>query len=365
MTLRVIEGFDHMSSTTLMASKNWTWDHDNVAASTWTSGFTTGRINGKAFYMHSPADEITTSRLYKILPSIYTSWVNGFAVQFNQMPQLGSSAPLFVYTTFGAVDILRIFVYADGSIRVRNSSTTILASSASGLVTANAWHDIEVKALVNGASGSVAVHLNGVEIIAPTTINVGSTGIQYFGPYSESNNGWSSEQNNDTGVTIYYDDIWLADTAGGDVSDFIGDAHVETLFPNGEGTHSDWTPNAGTVHYNRVNERTGTYPDGDTTYLKALTAGLIDTWQYDDLSITSGTVYGVQTNLYARKDDSNLRQLIPQIVSGGTTYDGSTTQTLASGYVDSTEIFEEDPDTSAPWTVPGVNAAEFGVKVTA
>jgi hypothetical protein len=153
-------------------------------------------------------------------------------------------------------------------------------------------------------------------------------------------------------------------TAGGaPTNTYLGDCHVETLMPNADGTHSDWTPLSGSVHFTEVNERTGVYPDDDTTYVEASVVNNQDSYQYDDLSITAGTVYGVQTNLYARKVDTNLRQLKAITVSGGTTYVGSSLFTLANGYVDGTEIQETDPNTSAAWSVSGVNAAEFGAKV--
>lgn len=354
-----------MSSTTLLSVKNWTWDFNNVVASQWSSGFTTGRINGRAFYMTSPTTEVTYGRLYKILPSVQTSFVAGFATKYSQQPGIGSSGCLYTFTTLAGTDILRVFVYPNGSLAFRNSAGSDLAVSAAGLINPNAWEQLECKVLVNGASGSVTMHLNGVEVIAATTVNIGSTGISYMGPLATSNDGWKSSENGAVGITIMYDDVWLADTATGDIKDFIGDAHVETLYPNGDGSHSDWTPNSGSAHYSRVNEHSAApYPDDDTSYVSTATVNNIDSWAYDDLSIVSGTVYGLQTNLYARKTDANLRQLKPVVVRSATTYVGSVTQTLASGYVDSTEIYEEDPSTSAAWTVTNVNAAEFGVKAT-
>lgn len=357
MTLVCVEGFDHMSTTDLMFSKNWTWE---TVVGLWTPSFGTGRINGKAFVMQEPVSEQVYGRFTKTLPSTYSSFVSGFAFKVNHMPLLGLGSPIFAFTTSGAVNIVTVYVNSDGSVSLVGSSFNTLATSGIGLFTANAWHQFEVKIHVNGASGSVGVHLDGVEVIAPTTVNIGSTSVQYIGPYSISNSTWPSGV---IGVFLDYDDVWLADTAGGVVADFIGDAHVETLFPNADGTHSDWSPNSGIIHFNRVNEHSGTYPDDDTSYVSSLTAGDEDSWAYDNLSIVSGTVFGLQTNLYARKEDSNLRQLKALTVSGGNTYEGSVVQTLASGYVDSTEISETDPFTTAQWDIAGVNAAEFGVKV--
>lgn len=359
MTLQVIEGFDHMSTSDLMDSKNWTFSNPASGGPVWTNGFTTGRVIGNSFYLQMPSSTVTSVRFYKTLPATYDHFVVGFAFQCQLLPALGSSGQIFAVTTDGAVDVARIRVFADGSIGVFDSAGSSVATSATGIFTARAWHFIEMKMVINGALGSVNVHLNGVEVIATTTHNFGSTPIQYIGPYSESNNGWPTQ----IGTQIlFYDDLYLLDTSASPNNDYLGDCHVETLFPNADGDHSDWTPDTGIVHFSRVNEKTGTFPDGDTSYVKASTVGNKDTWEYDDLTITSGTVFGLQTNLYIRKYDTNLRQARALARPTTTDYHGST-HTVASGYVDFTDIFDTNPETAVAWTVSDVNAGEWGVEV--
>jgi hypothetical protein len=126
--------------------------------------------------------------------------------------------------------------------------------------------------------------------------------------------------------------------------------------PNGAGAHSAWTPNGATPNYACVDETTA---DGDTTYVSDSTPGDIDTYAFADVD-ASATVYGVQTNLYARKDDAGTRQIAPVVRQSGTDYVG-TTVTLGSSYSFYSQIYNQDP-TAADWTAAHVNADEFGVK---
>ena len=156
-----------------------------------------------------------------------------------------------------------------------------------------------------------------------------------------------------------YDDMYLCDSAGTENTGFLGDRHVDTLYPVSDGTHTDMTPDSGTAHYSRVNE---TSPDGDSSYVASNALNAIDSYHVNPVSVPAADVRGLQTNVWARKDDAALRQVAPLIRVATTDYPGGT-QTLAATYVDYTQIYEQNPGTSADWTVPDIDAAEYGLKV--
>jgi hypothetical protein len=161
-----------------------------------------------------------------------------------------------------------------------------------------------------------------------------------------------------------YDDVYVLDSAGSVNNTFLGDQHVETIYPNADGNYGQWTPSSGTSHNALVNEHSGTYPDGDTSYVSDATVGHRDSYALGDLSVLSGTIAAVQSAMYARKDDAATRQIAAFIRRSSTDYDGATA-TLATTYAFYTEIREQDPSTSAAWDIAGVNAAELGVKTVA
>ena len=93
------------------------------------------------------------------------------------------------------------------------------------------------------------------------------------------------------------------------------------------------------------------------------TVGDRDLYTAGALATSAGTVYAVQTNLYARKDDAGTRQVCKTIRQGGTNYDGSA-KTLGSSYQVYSELDNLDP-TGADWTIANVNGDQYGIKVVA
>lgn len=362
MALQVIEGFDHMSSTDLMDSKQWDYQPDLSAQSFAIAGFAAGRVLGKCFHVNNGADFGSyTWTMARTLPSTYTSFVTGFAFQMSHVPQLGGTASIFGFWTAAGALVLDVRVASDNSLRLFNGSGSQIATSSPAVLTARGWHYIELKVTINGASGSVAAQVDGASAIGTTTVNIGSTAIEFAGPWTTFSSGSNWDQSIE--VDLYYDDWYFADQTAGIVADFIGDVRVETIYPNAAGTHNDWTPNSGVNHYDRVNEHTtAPYPDDDITYLSTSTVNNEDTWNYDNLSIVTGTIYGVQTNVYARKEDPLLRQVRALVLSGATLTE-SGNHTLATSYTDNTDMWEKNPTGSVQWTVTTVNSAEFGVKL--
>ena len=98
--------------------------------------------------------------------------------------------------------------------------------------------------------------------------------------------------------------------------------------------------------------------DGDTSYNYSSVSGDVDMYTFSPLVTASGQIHGVQTVLGARKDDASTRYLKSKVGAAG---EGSL-QAISSSYQFYTDIFEENPDTSNPWTFSDVNGDEFGVE---
>jgi len=329
-----IEGFDHLQNTApLLTAKGW---------SAAFSSFTAGRFGGQAAIQAATA-------VTHALPSSYSTLILGFAIQVNGF----TAGTDIAFLRAGATQTMRFSFDATPHIQIRNSGGTVIATGTTTIV-ANAWYYVEIKVFVNAgtpASGTVEVHLNGVSEIASTAGNFGSTNLDTLAIQGVS------------GRVTTIDDIYICDTSGSAPNNtFLGDTRVLTLYPAADGAHADWTPDTGTAHFSRVNEHTGTFPDGDTTYVADNVAGHQDTYDCD--SIDGGaTVFAVQTNLYARKDDAAVRQIAPVVRQAGTDYVGSTA-TLTSSFLFYSTLYDKDP-TSAAWTATNVNADEYGIKTIA
>jgi hypothetical protein len=233
---------------------------------------------------------------------------------------------------------------------IRNSAGTIIATSDRPVVR-SAWDYFEIKVHCAGASSTIEMHMNGQEVIPSTglTISAGGCGIIQFGCQMPLN--------------CWYDDIYFLDDAGSAPwDDLLGDVRVETLYPTAEGANSDFTPSSGTDNALLVDESSGTYHDGDTTYVSSNVIGDKDTYVTSDLEITAGTIYAVQTCITAKKDDANLREVAQVIRQGGVDYGGAVDHALNASYLTYVEINEQDP-TGSDWTVSSVNGNEYGIEV--
>jgi hypothetical protein len=162
---------------------------------------------------------------------------------------------------------------------------------------------------------------------------------------------------------VYVDDYYACDIQGSTNNDFLGDVRVQAVFPNGNGNYSQLTNDLGnmTNNYTHVDEAD---PNDDTDYVESSNAGDKDTYTYQDLPTTTGTVYGVQVMTYAKKTDSGSRTIRNLARLSGTDADNGSDIALPSGYTYLPSIFETKPGGGA-WTITDVNNAEFGVKVTA
>lgn len=326
----MMEGFDHLIAS-LFTVKGWSANPSSIVA---------GRFGD--FGAHDPSAPMS-----KTLPSTYTTLIVGFALKTSSSQVADATLVRLLTAASGVVADIAIR-NSDKKLIVMNSGGTTIAAGTT-TITTGVWNYVELKIVVNGASGSCEVHLNGVTEIASTTGNFGSTAIGIIRLNASSG----------TGLSYDFDDVYACDTTGSARNTFLGDVRVKTIYPDGDGAHTQWTPSSGTNHFDRVNEHTGTYPDGDTTYVSDATPGDIDTYTMGDID-GAATVHGVQVNSYARKDDAATRQIAPVIRKSGTDYVGNTF-TLTSSYAFQSQLYDQDPS-GVDWTATTVNGMEVGVK---
>lgn len=333
MALVTIDGMDHYTAAQATL-KGW-----NIAFSSMVSG----RFGGQAGRC---GGNTTQHRKTFSGGTTYATIIVGFAFRTDVNPVGGwSTNNAFVIQTATNSFILTMNADASGHIVIKNNGGTTIATGTTVLA-ANTWYFIEIKLFVNvgtPASGTVEVHLNGATEIASTTGNFGSTLPDRFSCLGLNGN-------------TDFDDLYALDTTGSTNTTFLGDCRITTVMPTGDGAHSQWTPTGGTTHYTEVDDTT---PDDDTTYVSDATPGDIDTYTFADID-GGATIFGAQSNLYARKDDAGTRQIAPVIRQSGTDYVG-TTVTLGTTYTFYEQIYDQDP-TGTNWTPSTFNGDELGVK---
>jgi hypothetical protein len=333
MAVVLLEGFDHFDVTGFVG-KGWTLGTSNRIT------MVAGRFGGQAASFNG---NVSVPVATKTLPSTYSTLICGLAFKYSS----SAGVAFFSFLTAAGAAVARARINSvSGVIEIINSAGTLIASGTTNLGTTG-FNYIEIEVVVNGASGSVTVHLNGVSEIATTTGNFGSTNIGQISIGAQAS----------LNATYVVDDVYVCDTSGSVNNTFLGDRRVITCMPNGDGAHTAWTPTGGGSHYTQVNE--ATVEDGDTTYVSDATPGDIDTYTFQDVD-GNATIHAIQQSIYARKDDANTRQIAPVRRQSGTDQVGATA-TLTSTYAYVTEIKEVDP-VGSPWTPANFNADEFGVK---
>jgi len=219
------------------------------------------------------------------------------------------------------------------------------------------WYYLEASAVLSDTVGSVVVKLNGTTINNITSVDTKNGGTKtVFDSFV-----LQAAHANGNGDSIYFDDVYMTNGAGSVNTGFLGDIAVETLYPSGDGSASQFTGSDGnsTNNYALVNEAGA---PNTTTYTQDATVGQRDLYAYTDLIRTRGTVYRIQINCYVQASDNGAVSAKNVVKSGATVVSGAAAPVVTT-YVPVLSLQETDPNTATAWTIAGVNAAEIGVEV--
>jgi hypothetical protein len=347
MALRFFDGFDHYNSgngnsiTTLMSTNGWTLNQTNACFT--TSPYGVGYSCGNSTNGGSNLNYITFDN--------QQTWIVGFA--FYAISNISAN---LIQLVDGGTSQLELQAIGSGATSVYFQLTRNGTLIAGPTVTypIGTWHYLEFKGKIDPTVGVAALKVDQV------------TGLSFTGNTRASSNSYAATvyvnmiaYGGGSGPQMYIDDLYIADGSGTFNNDFIGQARVETLYPTGDGTTTQWTTSSGTTHYSLVNQQT---PDNDSSYVSDQTVGDVDLYTVTP-SLTGNTV-GVNLIHLSRKDDTALRQVATTMTVGGTAYEGNTA-TLASGYQYYKTMYDHNPNTSVNFTNFDISSGQFGIKTKA
>lgn len=230
---------------------------------------------------------------------------------------------------------------------------TVLGTSAEA-ISSNIWTYVELKVKLGDSDGEYEVRLNGGSVLSGTGVDTVATGPSQANGFSIGLVG-----NTPPFCSLYFCDLYAADTSGDTNNDFLGDARVDLLQPTGDGNYSGFTPSSGSAHWSLVDDDA---PDA-SDYVSASSVGTRDSYTLSDLQhLASQTIFGVQVCAAAFKDDPGTRELATFVRSNGVNGDGAgVTLGTSENYV--RQIFETNPDGDVAWTEAAVDSMEAGIKV--
>lgn len=154
---------------------------------------------------------------------------------------------------------------------------------------------------------------------------------------------------------VLFDDLYILSGNAPLPNSFIGTgAAVNSGFPSGAGSSTEWTPSSGS-NYDRVNDAS---PSGNVS------SDVMDEVDLYQLDVSSGVsapneVLGVQLSAKASKSDTGTRSLALLSRADGITEQGPDIA-IGAGTNDAVTIFHTKPN-GDPWT--GATGTEFGIKV--
>ena len=269
------------------------------------------------------------------------------------------TAKFFIFRGSGTAE-LYLEAQANNTVIIKDQAATALGTSSAVLLS-DTWHHIEFKGVFKNsiAADDVTLTINGVLQVTVAT----ATDTQLAA--EDTITRIELDADNEAAKNNYFDSIVVWDEdAGDDWSASRGRLRIEVVEPDGTGNSADFTGSDAdsTDNYLHVDE-VNAFHDVDASYTESSTATDKDLYTYADMAAT-GVIVGVQGVLIAKKVLAAARGLKQVTRVGTTDYLGAENLLTEDVYVAYTEIWDEDPDATAPWTKTSVNAAEFGVEVS-
>lgn len=343
MAIRFLEGFDYIgalnfSGSALQAELLRSWDTGNLTAGSpdaflaggWGGGFCLDWSDDSGHY------------LAKVLTDRQEWWV-GFA--YCAPSDFTTDHTLVrAQTTGGSTQCYLMLESHNRHLRIIRGSTTL--GTGSQVILPGHWYYIEVYFNIDDTAGAFEVKINGVTDFSGSSIDTRNVAGHRAGQFRFVGA--------DDAPKI--DDIYIVDTATG-ASTFLGPIKVEAIYPTSDDT-TGWNVTPAGSHYAVVDEKPGT----GTDYVYESVAADQDMWGYSNLATVSQTIKGIQIQSQAALDTAGSEDFTDICDSNGVESASGTYTVTSTSYNTEIRLLETDPNTSATWTVSGVNAAKFGVK---
>ncbi len=298
------------------------------------------------------------SNLRFVLPSLVTTIGMASRVWMSSLPNAPTNTQVTPHIVYDGSNNPVVSINIDNTGRIvcwagLPGVGANLGSTTNPVVTANGWYHIETKFVQASASSTIEVRVEGLVVLTLTGKTLANA--NQFASVGILN------QNGPQTVFWYAKDFIVWDTSGTYNVDFLGTCLVTNLSTVSDNT-LNWAPSTGTTGWDILDN----IPPDDAKYISASTSN-IDTPYVGNLSDLPSDVTSVKaliTYVRAAKTDGGDGSLQNGIVTGpGTVVSGANRPiTIAQTYW--RDVFETNPDTSAPWLPAAVNAAKVRINRT-
>lgn len=310
-------------------SANWT-----TSGSLYDSNYCAGGMMLSGTTMNARSTLVTSGQL--------DIWVH--LQEYYTTTNAGSSVPFITLYTSGGTGVLRLY-QSSSTARVlqywSGSAWTTIGSSFS--MTTGALANIDIHCKIDASAGIMELYVDSVlkASLSGATSFFGGSSVSYI----EMSPTHSTNSNNQAWSQFICADV---DTRS---------MKLATIRPNAAGATSQWS---GT--YTDIDD-VGYYTDSD--YITSGTANQVSTFGLTDLSTAAQALdpLGVIVTGRARKGTTGPQNLQLGVHSGSTDYFAANEPSLGSSFGNLTpRIWDQNPDTSAAWTVSEIQSLQAGVK---
>lgn len=343
MALIFIEGFDNYKDS---SDLHTTWVP--IAGSVFGL-YTSGRNGSKS---------IRTDNYYNVASKYFNSYKIGTSVIAGVACYLDSTDGTTMFSFCDGI-YPQIFVTrgSDSSLYVMNAvgsyGSTLAGPSVKKIFT-GVWYYLELKVYIHSTSGSFELRVDGVPVLSASGVNTmpyGSSGVNNF--------SIGKFQNTNGLRYCRYDDIYVCDSSGSKNNNFLGDCSVISLYPNADGTTTQFTPTGNANNWMCVDESSN---DGDNTYVSSSTVGNKDLYNITAITNNPNVIHGAQIKTLMKSSDAGPIGVRNIVLSGSTTANGNT-ESITTTYTRYSTILEDDPNTSSAWTKSAIDNLQIGVEI--
>lgn len=236
-------------------------------------------------------------------------------------------------------------------IWVGGSSVASVSVTTTPLNNINVWTHIGIVYYADSTNGFVSVYIDGDKVLTYTGDTGGGSSAVYLGGHHSASSAWNS--------SMYIDDFYIdIDPAEVELDEPPPASQFAWAPVNGDGGSIQFAVTGAGSNYQAIDDST---PDGDTTYVYADTAGLVDFYTLNVPTIPTGyKVTGVTMTVLAKRTntgvastlDLGLHQITDAFVPA---------QLPPSSYLPLQGHFKAQINTSA-WSPAAVSAAEWGFR---
>lgn len=265
----------------------------------------------------------------------------------------GGEAEIVAAELADAEDISVQWHESDNTLRlfVRGTQQQSITASTGGFADTDTWRTAALICYIDASAGYATFYVDGIERMAFSG-NTGTSqivGMFFGGRYRALAGGWGS--------SCYGDDFYVDSSDGTEPDEAVPPLRFLWSQANGNGNSSQWTGSDGnsTDNYLLVDDAP---PDGDTTFVYAQAAALIDTYATANIVVPAG--YNIQAAIpTALAKRSSTTEQMRMKVHDGATYSNGSDKTPLTAYDPIWDRFTTQPDATA-WNETDFNSSNFG-----